>query len=511
VPGRADIHVLGRGVAWNWVGFLVVGGVSFAITPFMIRHLGELYYGIWMLGHSVLSYYTLCDLGLSPSVQRFVALSRSTGDPRIASEAVSAGVAMMTVMGILVAAGTVIIAILLPRFGMVSASTIPVFRTVLLILGGSVAISFPARPLSAYLGGVHRFDLANGISTGATLLRAGCVCVLLNRGHGVIAVSLVSLLSAVIALAAYIAAIRSLDSDVLRFAQGFHWGKVRKLGQFSFYVFLADIGEYLRLYLDSVVVAKWVGVVFVTYYSVAGSLISFQNNMMAGVAGPLMTELVGRDGEQADEGRNFFLRSTKLTTLLATLGAVLLVTNGKLLLQVWLGPKFLWVYTTLVVLTVAHWIDRAQSPSMHLLYSRGRHKAMAYWTILEGVANLALSIYLAKRIGIVGVALGTAIPLIIVKLFVQPLYTLNVAKTSVTEYISKAMGRPILVGAIVLFAGCASSSQQGSIVALVLRVMWETALFAVVAWALVLTRAERSIFLDRIALPIFRFIAQYSI
>ena len=503
-PQRNPLHVVSRGVAWNWIGFSIAGAVSFAITPFMIRHLGLLYYGIWMLGHSVLSYYTLCDLGLSPSVQRFVALSRSTGNPRITTETVSAAVAIMTMMGLLIGLASVVIATLLPRLGLVPRENVSLLRVVLLLLATSVALSFPARPLNAYLCGVHRFDLANGVSSTATLLRAAGVWFVLNHGYGVIAVCLVTLASATLSLVAYVALVRVVDRTVLRYFEGFHLGRMGNLAQFSLFIFLADIGEYLRLYLDLIVVAKCVGVIAVTYYSVAANLISFHNNIMAGAAGPLMTELVGRDAGKADEGYSFFFRASKITALLSTLGAVLLLSNGKLLFQVWLGPKFAFVYLTLAVLTVAHWADRSQGPSMHLLYSRGRHRAMAYWTIIEGVTNLVLSIYLAKRYGILGVAIGTAVPLMIVKLLVQPLYTLHVLGATMSEYLRQAVGPALLVGGFVLLAGYLVTIHTASIATLVFRIVWQTSLFGGTAYLVALTTTERRLISEHLTFDLLR-------
>jgi O-antigen/teichoic acid export membrane protein len=487
------IGVLGRGVIWNWIGFTVAGAASFVLTPIMIRCLGDFYYGLWMLAYSVLSYYTFFDLGLSTSVQRFVALSRVSGDCRAASETISAAVAIMTVISALLVVGTISIAAILPRLRLVSTGTIPLFRTVLLLLAASVVISFLARPAAAYLRGIHRFDLSNGVSAGATLIRAGGIWVVLHRGYGIIAVCLVTLASSAVSLAAYVIVTRNIDRGALRFFAGFQWGRMRQLCRFSVYVFLTSIGDYFRFHMDLLVVAKWIGVALVTPYSVAANLIVCFGSIMGGVCGPLMTELVSRHGERANGTCTFFFRASKVTALLATLGAVLLLANGQQLLQVWLGPSFVGVYATLAALTIAHWADWGQGPSMHLLYSRGRHRAMAYWTIAEGVSNLLLSIYLAGRYGIVGVAIGTAIPMLIIKLLVQPLYTLHVARATVSDYLGKAIARPIAVGAFVSLVAFVAAVRNISLTALVFNIVWQTALFAVAAYVFALTAEERGI------------------
>lgn len=492
------IDVVGRGVIWNWVGFIVAGAVSFSLTPIMIRCLGEFYYGLWMLAYSLLSYYTFFDLGLSTSVQRFAALSRASGDCRAASETISAAVGIMTVIGALLVVGTIGIVAILPRLRLISTGTIPLFRTVLLLLAASVAISFPARPAAAYLRGIHRFDLLNGVSAGATLIRAGGIWVVLHRGYGIIAVCLLTLASSAVSLAAYVIVVRNVDRGALRPFAGFQWSRMRRLCQFSVYVFLTSIGDYFRFQMDLLVVAKWIGVALVTPYSVAANLIVCFGSIMGGVCGPLMTEVTSLYGERDNGNCTFFFRASKVTALLATLGAVLLLANGKQLLQVWLGPSFVSVYATLAVLTIAHWADWGQAPSMHLLYSRGRHRAMAYWTVAEGISNLLLSIYLAGRFGIVGVAIGTAIPMLAIKSVVQPLYTLHIARAKLSDYLGKAIARPIAAGAFVSLVAFVAAVPDISLTALVFNIVWQTVLFSVAVYIFALTREERRILSRRL-------------
>jgi O-antigen/teichoic acid export membrane protein len=62
-----------------------------------------------------------------------------------------------------------------------------------------------------------------------------------------------------------------------------------------------------------------------------------------------------------------------------------------------------------------------QGPSGSVLLGSGRHKFVAAASIVEAVANLALSVALVPKYGILGVALGTAIPVWIVNLgFIVP-------------------------------------------------------------------------------------------
>ena len=110
-------------------------------------------------------------------------------------------------------------------------------------------------------------------------------------------------------------------------------------------------------------------------------------------------------------------------------------------------------YNVLLVLTIGYCVVLMQSASNVFLYVRSRHKPLAAWTLAEGIANLVLSIYWARQYGILGVALGTTVPLLIVRLGIEPFYTLHVMGIKWSEYLSKSLLRPTLVTAGVLAIG----------------------------------------------------------
>jgi O-antigen/teichoic acid export membrane protein len=172
------------------------------------------------------------------------------------------------------------------------------------------------------------------------------------------------------------------------------------------------------------------------------------------ITGPLNTEANRLEGQQKfDASRNLFLRSTKICVLLAFAGTTVLVLHGRDILHFWIGEGFSHNYNVLLVLTIGYCVVLMQSASTVFLYVRSRHKPLAAWTLAEGIANLVLSIYWARQYGILGVALGTTVPLLVVRLGVEPFYALHVMGIKWSEYLTKSLLRPTLVTAGVLAIG----------------------------------------------------------
>ncbi len=101
-----------------------------------------------------------------------------------------------------------------------------------------------------------------------------------------------------------------------------------------------------------------------------------------------------------------------------------------------------------------------------LLMAMNRHKVFAVITLGEGIANVLLSIILAKYMGLLGVALGTAIPMVFVKLVLQPYFVCKAGAIDILSYF-----RPIFIP-LALGAICSAAILQFDLAFFVSRLSW---------------------------------------
>ncbi len=478
-------------IAWNWAGLIVNASVLLVTIPLMIHRLGNFYYGLWVLLNTIIGHYGLLDLGTTNSLQRFTSRFDGSNESGALRETVAAALHITTATSVLVLAVSLILAYAVPGLLRIPHESVRLFRELLLLMGASVAVTFPARTLSACLQGFHRFDFYNlGVIT-TSIVRAGSIAAALCNGHGIIAVCMISCGTAFLSCFFSLIALRHLDRELFVRYGSVSWRPIREFFSFSFFVFLRHIGDYFRFQLDSIVIARCLGIALVTPFSVAATLMNYFSAVLFAISTPLMTRQGRLDGAgRLEEGAGFFLRGTKLTMVAAILGGLLLICNGKVLLRVWAGKELVSVYPVLVVLTVAYVSDLAQAPTINLLCSRNRHQALAYWTVLEGIANLLLSVALVRRYGILGVALGTTVPLLFTKLVIQPWYVLRVFGMSGRGYFLTVI-RPIIVGAATSLGYKLAFPPASDLRTLCLSIAGQTLLYAVLAYRFILDADER--------------------
>jgi O-antigen/teichoic acid export membrane protein len=177
-----------------------------------------------------------------------------------------------------------------------------------------------------------------------------------------------------------------------------------------------------------------------------------------------------------------------------------LLVNGAALIRFWVGPGYASSYPLMLVLLAGYFLMLAQQPSVDLFLAQGRHQLRGWWNLGEGAANLVLSIYLGRRYGLIGIALGTAAPMIFVQVFIQPWYALRTIALSPGRYLREALLGPALVAGIVLsVCGVLRPWQHAdSLGWVLLSAGWQAMLFVALAWRIGLTAGERGQFASRV-------------
>ena len=132
----------------------------------------------------------------------------------------------------------------------------------------------------------------------------------------------------------------------------------------------------------------------------------------------------------------------------------LLAAWGDQLLRLWVGAEFTSSYATLVVLTTGVLAIAIQGTAGQVLLALDGHRLMASIAGVEALCNLGLSIVLGLRFGIVGVALGTAIPTVITAFGITLPYACRQVGASYASLMRPLVGPAAIAGgAYLVMAG----------------------------------------------------------
>ena len=418
--------------------------VSLFMMPFVVRTLGDRMYGVFLLVGAFVGYYGLVDLGFSSAVTRHLSAAVGAEDYDACNRVYNTALRLFTALGLVVLALACGFAIAASRFAKTPADA-AVFWKLILILGLSLALDFPSKVYNGFLYAYLHIHLLASLDLLSLVLRTTLIIAVLLRGHHVVAMAIVTLLGTLpTKILPVFYAHKTLP--FLRFGwHGWDRATAKSLFSYSVWSFTVRIADLLRFQADAPVVAGFVGLAAVTHYKVAGTLTQYFVQLMQAATEAFSAIFSRQEGAKKYEAlqRTFFFFS-KISACAASFIGFGLIAWGRPFIARWMGHRFLDAYPCLVVLVTGWIFGLAQVPSVQLLFGISKHKFFAWFNSMEGVANLILSIVLARKYGILGVALGTMIPMLVSKVILQPIYVCWVASISYSEYVQR-MARTVAV------------------------------------------------------------------
>ena len=415
---------------------VLIGNIvsAFILMPFIIHSIGEHWYGLWVIVGALMGYYGLLDFGLGNASSRFTAKALHTNNPEDIHYAVSTSIGIFIIIGLIALFISALIIMAAPVF-FSSEEDIEIFRTVILIMGCKVAISFPFISFFGIISAKLRYDIVSYTTLFKITLRFVLFYAYISHGYSIIALALITLITE---LLGYITiaffAIKLVPGMKIKHKY-FNLDLLKQYIKYGKFAFLTSIGDILRFRIDELVIAKFLLLSTVTHYAVALRLIEYAGQFMTSILGiftPVFTEYHTKGDYKAIREKFLFL--VEISSMLSIFIGSILIILGENFIKLWMGVKFIDSYIPLVILVIGSVVAQSSRPCIPILYAINKHKYYAYMTLIEAFANFTLSIILIQYLGMVGVALGTALPAIITKIYFQPRYTCREIKMQFSNY-----------------------------------------------------------------------------
>ncbi len=187
-------------VLFSWSAHFVFILAGF-IMPRMIDHrLGPDLLGIWDFAWSLVTYFHLLTIGISSSVNRFVARYRTVGDFASLNRTVSSASCILGIGGLLAFGLTIVVSLLLPRlFGDKLGDGVRQAQFVVFFLGSSIAVQIAFTAFTGVLTGCHQWATHNIIRSGWHAATVVGMILALLRGGSLTSLAVINLTGIVLA------------------------------------------------------------------------------------------------------------------------------------------------------------------------------------------------------------------------------------------------------------------------------------------------------------------------
>lgn len=441
-----------KNIFFNMGGFASSLVVAFFLSPFIVHGLGDEVYGIWTLVISFTGSFGLFDLGIKSAMGQYTTRYMAQGDVGGVNRTMSTAFLVMSGVGVIGVLATLTLMMLLPKWVSLNASQLSQARIAMCITGFSVAASFPLAIFSSITYSLSRFDIQSGITVFDRLLSALLTVAALSSGTGIVGLASVTafclLLSSMIRV---FFAYRLYPSLSIRIKNTSRQSAL-EMGGYGGKSFLITATERIVTYADAVIIGCFMTTAAITRYSIAANLIPYYMGLVASIAWTLAPVATASDATGETKSlQSLFLNGTRGLAAFSALIGVGLILLGKDFIALWMGEEYVRSNgydssaTVLYVLAIAAFLRSYSSAGRQVLFAMRKLRVQVLIAAFEGAMNLGLSICFVRKFGLIGVALGTLLPLLITQTYILPKYILGVLEVPWRTYM-----RQILLGIVPL-------------------------------------------------------------
>lgn len=439
------------GSSWFSLGVNVVTG--FILSPFIVHHLGDEAFGLWILIFSVTGYYGLFDLGIRSSIVRYVAKYWATGENDELNSLVNTAMFSYSAIATVAMSVTLISAYYVNSIFKIQPQFVGTARSLLLMVGTAISLGFPLGVFGGILEGLQRFHVTNFTNITSTILRTVLIILALEHGGGLLSVALITVaLPLINQMVNAIFVFRHLH--LLISPRYVNRNTMKLIAGYSGTTFLIIIGGRLRFKTDAMVIGTFVSAAAITYFTIGSRLVDYASEVVSSLAQifiPMSSQSQAKGDLEAL--RTIFVVGNRACAFIIFPITTVLTLLGKSMIEAWMGPKYVsQSYPVLLVLLYPMTLMLAQSASGRTLWGMAKHRTWAYVVLAEGISNLILSIILVRGYGILGDAIGTAIPLACSTIFFLPQHLCKLLGIRIRTYLSQAFLLPLALNIPLL--GC---------------------------------------------------------
>lgn len=407
---EAPRRTLAPMAAWNAASWIVAGLYAFATSRLVFQATGDAGYGVWATVGAMRGFVLFLDGGLGASVTRDSALTegREACDGRI-----RAAWRLYGLLAVVALALTALAAGLPEALLGLSGERAETARGVTLVLGADTALALAGSPLLSILRGRQRFGSLAAVNLAQSAVGIALLVVLLPR-WGVLGAAVAVGAARAVALAGAWIAMR--PAGLL--PGGPDRGRIADAARFAAPLWMISFGTLLGMGVDTLVVGGFYGADTASRYAQGTLLPATATGILYSITGAAFPRMVAASPGEPRRwiGAQFFL-----ATFLSAIGFGFIAMHEEALLTVWLGRAAPLAVTVGMISCLAWMLNAPANVLANLAIARGVHGVLGPIVLVEAIANIALTMWLASSWSPTGPAVATLATIFLSNIVVVPL------------------------------------------------------------------------------------------
>ena len=485
------------GAVLSYVSIVLSTLVQLLYTPLLTRMLGQSEYGLYSLVSSIIGYLTVLDLGFGNAIVVYTAKYRTQKKYDEEKKLHGMFFVVYLIIGLVAGLLGLILYFLVPTiFGSTMTSVeLNKMKIMMLILAFNLAMTFAFSIYSSIINAYEKFTFQKLMSIFNTIMKPLLMIPLLFLGYKSITMCVViTIVNIIVLLSNYFYCRNKLNINI-KF-MGFDKVLFKTIFGYSFFIFLGVVVDKVNWSVDQFILGAVSGTVAVSIYSIASHLNTLFVNLSTAVSGVLLPKMSKMVAEKAtdDELTNEFIKVGRIQYLIVFLMASGLTLFGKEFIYAWVGQEYNDSYYIALILILPLCFPLIQNLGISIMQAKNMHKFRSVLLAVIAIANIIISIPLAKLYGGIGSAIGTSISLIIGNIIILNIYYQKRVGINVIKFWKEIikMTIPFIIPIIIILIIMKFITLHGYINLIVFGGIY-TIIYGIVAYLLVINNYEKNI------------------
>lgn len=421
------INQLKAGVVLNYVVIFLNTVVGLLYTPYMLRMMGQSEYGLYSLVASVIAYLTVLDLGFGNAIVRYTAKFRAEKKTEEQYEMFGMFFLLYLVIGIIAfGIGLGLYFNVDTLFGnTMTAVELGRARIMMLLLVANLAFTFPMSIWGSIIQAYEDFVFQKSLNIIRIILNTAVMICLLHFGYKAVAMVVVQTIFNVLTLVVnFIYCRRKLNIHIYFRFKHFHWGFLKEVAIYSFWIFLNAIMDRVYWSTGQFVLGAMVGTAAVAVFAIAiqleGMYMQF-STAISSVFLPKVTAMVATNRSRK-EISDLFIRTGRIQYIVLAYILSGFIIFGRQFIELWAGAGYTDAYIISLLFFIPLTVPLIQNLGITILQARNEMKFRSVLYIIIALVSLAMQIVLTRFFGGIGCAMGVSGALVVGQILIMNVY-----------------------------------------------------------------------------------------
>lgn len=421
------VNQLKAGVVLNYVVIFLNTVVGLLYTPYMLRMMGQSEYGLYSLVASVIAYLTVLDLGFGNAIVRYTAKFRAEKKTEEQYKMFGMFFLLYLVIGIIAfGIGLGLYFNVDTLFGN-TMTTVELGRAriMMLLLVANLAFTFPMSIWGSIIQAYEDFVFQKSLNIFRIILNTAVMICLLHFGYKAVAMVVVQTIFNVLTLVLnFIYCRRKLNIHIYFRFKHFHWGFLKEVAIYSFWIFLNAIMDRVYWSTGQFVLGAMVGTAAVAVFAIAiqleGMYMQF-STAISSVFLPKVTAMVATNRSRK-EISDLFIRTGRIQYIVLAYILSGFIIFGRQFIELWAGAGYSDAYTISLLFFIPLTVPLIQNLGITILQARNEMKFRSVLYIIIALVSLAMQIVLTRYFGGIGCAMGVSGALVVGQILIMNVY-----------------------------------------------------------------------------------------